>query len=83
MISGCWKTKNRSKNFKTLQAIQSEWADYIDPPSDIKFVNPKVTDITPIAVLGVKPTGKEFINMKLKEKTKVIIFILVFNLSSN
>ena len=51
-------------------------ADYTDPPHDIKFVHPHATNTTPIAVLGVKPSEQEFMDMKLKEKNEVILFLV-------
>ena len=51
--------------------------DAISPPFDLKFISQKASNSTPIAVLGVKPNEKEFIDLRLHDKTQVK-FILSF-----
>ena len=44
------------------------------PPFDMKFIDPRASKITPLALLGVNPTEREFRDMQLREEIEVTNF---------
>ena len=82
IFTSCWKADTRAKNLDTMYKLLETDKDSIFPPFDLKFISQKACNTTPIAVLGVKPNEKEFIDLKLRDKTQVTLIFLVISIST-
>ena len=77
-FTSCWKANTRAQNLASLHKLLEHDRDAIFPPFDLKFVSQRACNNTPIAVLGIKPNEKEFIDLKIQDKTQVTFFCLNF-----